>query len=579
MKDRGLLRFFLSYAMHHKGRFLLAFALMPLYAGLMSVAPKVTAQAVDVGIMKGDVRFTIGAAFVYLACVLGAFALMIGQNLCMQTAGLRTLASIRDAVLRHICFLGKDRFDKQPLGVYVSRSTSDVEVIGETMAAGLTNLISDAMLILLIFVNIMLVSVELGLWTLILVPVLVVIVDVFRRILRRLYDVIRTINGRLTARINESLTMVFEIQNFNLTDAFMADFDRHNSEYRDKNIHAISHEALVYSIIEGLSFVAIGAVLILITRPSVMDDGLMIGGIVAYLQWLGLIFLPIKQMGSRFAVLQAAFAALNKIHQVMSLPLPRDEGKSLVIRTDLVIRNLNFAYSPGEPVLEDIDLEVPSGSSLAIVGPTGAGKSTIIRLMIRQYELTAGAGQILIGGVPIQEITRQRLKETVVLVPQEPSIFNETVFYNIALNRPDVTAADVESICRNILADDFIRQLPDGYNSVLDSEGANLSMGQRQLIALARALSSRANILIFDEATANIDTQTEVMIQKALAYVMQQKTTILIAHRLSTIRDVDTIVVIRKGRIVDQGDHNELLARPGLYRRMYELQSQFREDD
>ena len=161
------------------------------------------------------------------------------------------------------------------------------------------------------------------------------------------------------------------------------------------------------------------------------------------------------------------------------------------------------------------------------------------------------------------------------LVPQEPSIFHETVFYNIALNRPDVTEARVEDICRDIMADEFIRQLPDGYRTVLDSEGTNLSMGQRQLIALARALASPAEILIFDEATANIDTRTEIMIQKALDYVMQHKTTILIAHRLSTIRDVDTIVVLHKGQIVDRGSHAELLARPGLYRKMYELQTRF----
>ena len=575
MTDRSLIRFFLGFTRHYKWRFLLAFALMPVYAALMSITPIVTQRAIDFGIVEGDLKYTIAAGFVYLGLVLLAFVTMIVQNISMQSAGIRTLAGIRAKVMRHICFLGKDRYDKQPLGVYVSRTTSDVEAIGETMTAGLTNLIGDALLILFIFINILLVNVQLGLWTLILLPLLILIVDIFRRILRRLFDQIRTINGRLTARINEALTMVFELQNFNMTTAFMADFEKQNNKYRDKNIQTISHEALLFSIIEGMSFIAIGAVLILIARSSLIDDGLRIGGIVAYIQWLWLIFPPIKQMGGRFAVLQSALAAVNKIHQVMSIPLPDDTGTESADSTDLELQNLSFSYIRDEPVLNGIDLQVAPGSSLAIVGPTGSGKSTIIRLLTRQYDLGPDNGEILLGNTSIRQIPRQRLKETVVLVPQEPSIFHETVFYNIALNRPDVTEARVEDICRDIMADEFIRQLPDGYRTVLDSEGTNLSMGQRQLIALARALASPAEILIFDEATANIDTRTEIMIQKALDYVMQRKTTILIAHRLSTIRDVDTIVVLHKGQIVDRGSHAELLARPGLYRKMYELQTRF----
>jgi ATP-binding cassette subfamily B multidrug efflux pump len=575
MTDRGLLKFFLKYASRHKARYLAAFALMPLFAILMSTAPKITQKAIDDGIMQADLGYTSRAAFLYLAFVVGAFFIMVLQTYLLQVAGIRTLTDIRDAVMQHICFLGKSRYDQQPLGVYVSRATSDVEAIGETMSAGLANIAAEALLIVFIFINIMLVSVELGLWTLVLLPILIIIVDVFRRILRKLFDLIRTINGRLTARINESLTLVFEVQNFNLTDAFIDDFAGHNREFREKNIKVVSYEALVYSIIEGLSFVAIGAVLILVAKSSLTKEGLMIGGIVAYIQWLWLIFPPIKQMGGRFAILQSAFAAISKIKQVMSEPLPDDDGETDIGRTDLVMRDVHFAYRDGEPVLDGIDLAVPQGGSVAIVGPTGSGKSTIIRLLVRQYEVAVGQGEILLGGVPICDLPRQRLKETIVLVPQEPSIFHESVFYNIALNRAEVTKEQVMEICRNIQADDFIRQLPGGYDAVLDSEGANLSMGQRQLIALARALASPAEILIFDEATANIDTKTELMIQQALTYVMQRKSTILIAHRLSTIRDVDTIVVIHKGRIADRGGHQELLERPGLYRKMYELQTRF----
>jgi ABC-type multidrug transport system fused ATPase/permease subunit len=299
---------------------------------------------------------------------------------------------------------------------------------------------------------------------------------------------------------------------------------------------------------------------------------LKVGGVVAYIQWLWLLFQPIKQMGSRFAVLQSALAAVNKVHQIMTLPLPADDGDQEPESLDLKVDDVTFAYNGDELVLQHVTLDVPRGSSRALVGPTGAGKSTLIRLLTRQYDIAEGRGDITIGGLSIKAVPRERLKHLIVLVPQEPAIFRESVFYNIGLNRPEITREQVTAVCEKIQADRFIRNLSDGYDTLLASDGSNLSMGQRQLVALARALVSDAEILIFDEATANIDTETELMIQNALDYAMQQKTVILIAHRLSTIRDVDEIAVMHHGRIIDQGSHDVLLSRPGLYRKMYELQ-------
>lgn len=570
--DRGLTLFFLRYTVRHKRLFVISFIMMPIYAWLLAAAPKVMQGAVDDGILKGDIPLTVRASFVYLGCILGAFVAVVIQNWAMQAAGIRTLNDLREAVMEHISKLGKDQFEQRPLGVYVSRATSDIEAIGETMTAGLTNLISDGLLIIFIFVHMSMMNLRLGLMTLVLVPIIVVIVDIFRRILRPLYDQIRTLNGTLTARINETLTMLFEVRNFNLRKRFSDRYDETNREFRDTTIRAISYDALVFSILEGLSFVSIGAVLLIVGGRTVGGTELLqIGVIVAYIQWLQLLFPPIKQMGSRFAVLQSALAAISKVNQVMALPLPEDQGEDVPENADLLVSNLSFAYKEGEPVLRGLDVQVPAGGSLAVVGPTGAGKSTLIRLLVRQYELKQG--DISIGGQPLTSIPREALKKLIVLVPQEPSIFHESVAYNIGLNRPDVTREHIIEICRKIHADAFIDRLPDGYDSVLESEGANLSMGQRQLIALARALASDARILIFDEATANIDSETEILIQQALAYVMREKTTILIAHRLSTIRDAGHIIVLNHGQIVEQGSHRELLASNGLYRRMYELQA------
>jgi ATP-binding cassette subfamily B multidrug efflux pump len=572
MTDRGLTLFFLRFATQHKRLFFFSFVMMPVYAWLLAAAPKVMQRTVDDGILKSDIPFTIRGALIYLTLILGAFVAVVLQNLAMQAAGIRTLNDLREAVLDHISKLGKEQFEKRPLGVYVSRATSDIEAIGETMTAGLTNLITDALLIVFIFVNMSMMNLRLGLMTLLLVPVIIVIVDIFRRILRPLYDRIRTLNGTLTARINETLTMLFELRNFNLRQSFSDRYAETNCELRDTNIKAISYDALVFSILEGLSFVSIGAVLLVVgSRASGGTELLQIGVIVAYIQWLQMLFPPIKQMGSRFAVLQSALAAINKVNEIMNLPLPEDRGNEAPANADLAVRELSFFYNEGEPVLRGLDLQVPEGGSLAVVGPTGAGKSTLIRLLVRQYEL--GQGEISIGGLPLSAISREALKRLIVLVPQEPSIFRESVAYNIGLNREEVSRERIIEICSKIHADAFISRLPDGYDTVLESEGANLSMGQRQLIALARALASDARILIFDEATANIDSETEILIQQALAYVMREKTTILIAHRLSTIRDAAHIVVLNHGEIVEQGTHAELLAGDGLYCRMYELQA------
>jgi ATP-binding cassette subfamily B protein len=572
MTDRKLIALFIRFAARHKRGFFKSLAIMPVYAGILSTAPKVVQHGIDNGILKHDTAVTLGCAGVYLLCVLCALGALVLQNLWMQQAGISTLADIRAAVMDRASRLGTDRFDRQPLGVYVARATSDIEAIGETMAAGLTNIIADSLLIAFIFANMLIADVRLGLWSLLLFPVIVVVVDVFRRVLRRLYDHIRTLNGKLTARINETLTMGPEVHSFALHETFASEYLEDNTAYRDANIKVISYDALLYSIMDGLSFIAVGGAILVISGAGV-GEAVQIGAVVAYIQWLGLLFPPIRQMGSRFAVLQSALAAIRKVQDILEQPLPADDGADAPADATVELEALSFAYQSDEPVLKKIDLTVPSGSSLAVVGPTGAGKSTLVRLITRLYDLPPEHGVIRVGGVPIHEIPRERLKQMIVLVPQEPSIFPESVRYNIGLGRPDLADADIEQICRDITADAFIQALPHGYDTPLASGGSNLSMGQRQLIALARALASGADLLVFDEATANIDTETERLIQQALDSVMAHRTTILIAHRLSTIRHVDNIVVMHHGRIADSGSHDELMNRTGLYRTMVELHS------
>ena len=570
MKQVTPLNLFLTHARKYKLRFLVAFILMPVTACLSIAGPALVQSAIDEGIKFHDKNYVIEISFYYLIVLFFLAAVQALQNILLQTGGIRTLKDLRTTIVTHICHIGKKDFDQKPLGVHLSRATSDVENIGETFLQGITYILSDSMVIIGVFIYIFYENTTLGFFTLLLLPVIILIINWFRKKLRSLYDNIRTLNGKLSAQLNEAFSMLYEINSFQLRDSHIDGFKKNNEAYRDQSVKAISLDALVYSVLDGMLFVTIGFVLLALSLVPSITATVTTGFFIAYIQLLQKLFDPVKEMGSRFAVLQSALAALGKITSSLSTELPADQGPEELKDHNITLKNLNFSYIDGEPVLKDINLHIPKGSSLAVVGPTGSGKSTIIRLLTRQYEVDDG--DIFFGQSSIKEIQRNSLKNNIVLVPQDPAIFHRSVRFNITLNRPEVTTEQMIEICKKIHAHEFISAMDQGYDSLLDEGGGNLSTGQRQLIALARALASPAEILIFDEATANIDTKTEMLIQEAMEFTMTQKTSILIAHRLSTIKHASNIVVLQKGIISDQGTHQELLARPGLYRDMHELQ-------
>ena len=570
MKQVTPLNLFLTHARKYKLRFLVAFILMPVTACLSIAGPALVQSAIDEGIKFHDKNYVIEISFYYLIVLFFLAAVQALQNILLQTGGIRTLKDLRTTIVTHICHIGKKDFDQKPLGVHLSRATSDVENIGETFLQGITYILSDSMVIIGVFIYIFYENTTLGFFTLLLLPVIILIINWFRKKLRSLYDNIRTLNGKLSAQLNEAFSMLYEINSFQLRDSHIDGFKKNNEAYRDQSVKAISLDALVYSVLDGMLFVSIGFVLLALSLVPSITATVTTGFFIAYIQLLQKLFDPVKEMGSRFAVLQSALAALGKITSSLSTELPADQGPEELKDHNITLKNLNFSYIDGEPVLKDINLHIPKGSSLAVVGPTGSGKSTIIRLLTRQYEVDDG--DIFFGQSSIKEIQRNSLKNNIVLVPQDPAIFHRSVRFNITLNRPEVTTEQMIEICKKIHAHEFISAMDQGYDSLLDEGGGNLSTGQRQLIALARALASPAEILIFDEATANIDTKTEMLIQEAMEFTMTQKTSILIAHRLSTIKHASNIVVLQKGIISDQGTHRELLARPGLYRDMHELQ-------
>jgi ABC-type multidrug transport system fused ATPase/permease subunit len=492
------------------------------------------------------------------------------QQVFVQTAGIRTLREIRETIVTHIAHLGKRDFEKRPVGVFVSRATSDVEAVGESLTTGLMSIATDVFTVIAVLLTVFTMNVRLGIVTLILVPIVSAVINFFRLRVRHLYDRVRTLNGQLAGQLNETISMRHEVLNFDLVSPISREFAMVNADYRRNAIKSVSFDAGIYSVIDALSHLTIAVVLLMVARSWYFTDALTVGEIAMYVLLLQQLFEPFRELGQRFTTIQATLAALNKINEVVSIPKPPDQGEQVLVDHDLSVSGVSFAYLPGQPVLKNVSFSVPTGGSLAIVGPTGSGKTTIVRLLTRQYDVDEGA--ICIGNVDLRETPRSALRDNIVLVPQEPTIFRASVRDNIGLEREGVHSEDIVDICKEITAHDFIQRLPRTYDTILETGGTSLSMGQRQLIALARALVSGAQTLIFDESTANIDTQTELMIQHALEFVMSHRTTIVIAHRLSTIRHADKILVLADGAIVQQGNHESLLREQGLYRDMYELQ-------
>ncbi|WDE96313.1 ABC transporter ATP-binding protein [Lentisphaera profundi] len=570
MSDYRNLRTFVDAAKKYKTRFILSFFLMPISAWLAVQGPAFIQHAIDDGLKLGKADVLIHFATLYIFVVLGDTVVSAVQNLLLQSGGIRSLSELRKKVVEHISFMGRWDYEKRPSGVLVSRATSDIESIGETFLQGVSYLITDSLKIIAVIWYIFSQDSSLGWITLLVLPPVVLMVNSFRIKLRRLYDGIRTVNGHLSASINESVAMRKEIELFNLDEVQRKQFSSQSQEYRDKSIKAISMDAFLYSFLEGLQYLTFAMFAFLPIFLINFNPGISTGLLIAWIPLLHQLFEPIKEMGSRFAVLQAAFAAMGKIGDILVIPLPADKGENEIEDSSISIKNLGFHYIESEPVLKNINLHIAQGSSLALVGPTGSGKSTLLKLLARLYEPTQG--EILIGKNTLCSIQRDVLKYHVVMVPQEPAIFHESLLFNITLGRQDITLEMIEDVVKRSGLQHFVDSLENSYDSILDEGGESLSAGQRQLVALMRALVSPANILIFDEATANIDTETERLIQSTINFAMTKKTVIIVAHRLSTIRDSDQIAVLLKGELNGLGTHTELINDCYYYRCLHELE-------
>ena len=542
-----------------------------LVATATALAPPLLAKyAVDDAISKNDLvkLWWIVAAFL-LAGLLN-WAMSYVQTYLTGWVGERILADLRTALFRHLQRLSLGFYERTRAGVIISRLTNDVEAIDQLVTDGVTSLVQNSLMLLGTAILLFVLDWRLALATLAVIPLMSIATVIFRVRSTRAYRAVRERLGLVTATLAEDIAGMRVVQAFTRESTNTRNFKVVAERYRDSNMETVVLNALYFPFVDLLSSVAL-AVVLGYGGHLYFNGDVTLGTLFAFMLYVQNFFDPVQQLSQLYNTFLSATAALDKIMDVMeeepevldrpdAQPLPPVDGR-------VTFDRVRFGYGSGPEVLHELALEVPAGTTVALVGHTGAGKSTIAKLLARFYD--PRDGRITIDGYDLRDVTQSSLRRQLGIVPQEGFLFAGTVTENIAFGRPEATADEVVQAAQTVGAHEFIISLEDGYETHLQERGSRLSLGQRQLIALARALLADPRLLILDEATSSVDIGTERKIERALRLLLSGRTAFVIAHRLSTIRDADLIVVLEYGRIVEQGTHDELLAKRGLYTSLY----------
>ncbi len=576
--DAKLMRRLLGYIKPYKKYVIFAIFLNIVVAALGPVRPYLTKIAIDDYIANSDYNGLFIISLLLFGSLLLQAIIQYILTFFTQYLGQKTLYDLRTQIFNHIQKLSLKFFDKTPIGRIVTRATNDVEALGELFSSGIVMVFSDVFIIIWILGFMFFMDVQLSLVTLSVLPVLIYGTFLFKRKARESYRDVRLHLARLNSYMQEHITGMSIVKIFHKEKDELKKFSSINNDYRQANIKSILYYAIFYPAVELLSSIAVGLIIWYgggeVLQSSLTNNGMTIGVLFAFIQYTEMFFRPIRDLSEKYNIMQTAMASSERIFKLLDndtmIKNPANPVKFENIKGKIDFKNVWFAYNDEEYVLKDITFTINPGETVAIVGHTGAGKTSIINLLTRFYDVNKG--EILVDGINIRQVRKEDLRKHISIVLQDVFLFSGDIKSNIDLYNDEIPLEKVKEAAKIVGADQFIERLPEKYDEEVKERGATLSVGQKQLISFARALAYDPQILILDEATSSVDTETEHLIQKAIEKLLVGRTAIVIAHRLSTIQNSDKIIVLHKGEIRETGNHQELLAKRGIYYKLYQLQ-------
>ncbi|RZM26509.1 MAG: ABC transporter ATP-binding protein [Pedobacter sp.] len=572
--NSGLLKRIFQYVRPYRNIFAWAIVLTILLALIAPVRPFLIQYTLDNHIMKGNYSGLLNMTVIMLVLLVLQAVIQFSNTLLTNTLGQSAIRDLRINVFNHITKLRLKYFDNTPIGQLITRTVSDLETIAEIFSEGLIVIIGDILMVIVI-IGVMLYKD----WTLTIVvllpmPLLIIATSIFQKAIKSAFQEIRTEVSNLNTYLQEHITGISIIQYFARENQEYNKFVKINARYRDANIRSNWYYSIFFPVVEIISAMSLG-LLVWYGSKSILSKPLSVtpGIIAEFILYISMLFRPIRELADKFNTLQMGMVGAERVFKVLDTDEVTENKGTLApekMKGAISFQNVWFAYNDDNYVLKDISFEVEAGKTIALVGATGAGKSSTINILNRFYEIQKG--NINIDGARIQDYELGYLRRNIATVLQDVFLFSDTIFNNITLNNPAITMEQVVDAAKKVGAHDFIERLPGGYQYNVMERGATLSAGQAQLVSFIRALVYNPSILVLDEATSSVDTETEMLIQRAIDNLMQGRTSIVIAHRLSTIQKADRILVLDKGEIKEMGTHQQLLKLNGYYKKLYDLQ-------
>ena len=571
--DSRLMKRLLLYLKPYRWHVVLAIILAILVSSIGPLRPYITKIIIDDYIVVKNYEGMLPFIILLFVTIFLQAILQYILNYFTQWIGQKTIYNMRMQVFAHLQNLALRFFDNNPVGRLVTRVTSDVEVLNEMFSSGVVMVFSDVFTIIFIVSYMFIMDVELSLVTLCVIPILVYSTFIFRKKVREAYREVRKYVANMNSFLNENITGMNTVQLFNREEKSLSDFKKINALHRDANIKSIFYYAVYFPLVDFTSALAI-ALIIWYGGGNVISGYLTFGVLISFIQYTEMFFRPIRDLSEKYNILQTAMASSERVFKLLDdktiISVKENPIPITNVKGDIEFKNVWFAYNGEDYILKNVSFKIKQGETIAFVGATGAGKTSIINLLTRFYDIEKG--EILIDGINIKDYDPKELRKHMAVVLQDVFIFSGDIKFNIDLGDENISLNKINEAISIVGLDDFINSLPEGLFSEVKERGATLSVGQKQLISFARALVRDPKILILDEATSNVDTESERLIQNAINKLLKNRTSIVIAHRLSTIQNADKIIVLHHGEIRETGTHQELLSKGGIYYKLYQLQ-------